>query len=338
MPIRLAILGLDPIQRDWLEAVRQLRSAGEIELVAAGHHALAPARALADLLEIPAYDDLRMLLKETTPHILLLDRPDNASLDFLAGCLDQDIGLFSLGPIVQSYGEARRLAELLEPRTRLLYSWPHFADSFAWKHCASADEFIRPIRFASMTWLGLNHALAKSSDRTESAVRSMSVLAWDALATLISLIDVPTSVYAAIRGSAATGATDSFADITGSAALTLRFPDDVTASVTLSDRLPARRELLVMGQNGALRLDGERYSFGDADGKIIDEGVSSREPGIDHAAAALRRFIEQFTAQPSPTRGWDHRLEEIASTMEAMLVSHRTGSAESPEKFRTLRR
>jgi predicted dehydrogenase len=338
MAIRLAILGLDPIQRDWLEAAGRLRASGEVEIVGVGHRSAALAKDVADPLEVPALDDLRQLLKATAPQVILLDRPENATLEFLTVCLEQGIGLVSLGPVVENYAEARVLAEVLEPRTQLLYIWPRFAETFAWKHCAQADEYLRPIKFASLTWLGMNHALAKSSGRPEGAVRSLSVLAWDAISTLISLIDVPTSVYASLRGTAAGGATDRFADITGSASLTLRFADDVTASVTLSDRVAGRRELLVLGQAGSLRLDGERYSFCNAEGQAIDEGVSARELGVDQAVGTLRGFLEQFTSQPSPHRGWEHRLEEIASVMEALLVSHRTGSAENPEKFRGLRR
>ena len=336
MPIKLAILGLDTIQRDWLDAVGRLRDAGEIELVGVGHRTAALARDVADAVHAPAFDELKRLLREGSPQVILIDRPANVPLEFITLCIEQDVGLLSLGPIVNNYGEAQALAEMLEPRTHLLYTWPQFADSFAWKQCAQADEYLRPIKFASMSWLGLNHALAKTSGRTESIVRSLSVLAWDAITTLVRLMDAPTSVYASIRGTVATG--DAFTDISGSASLTLRFPDDVTASVTLSDRVETHRELLVLGQTGSLRLDGNRYSFCDADGKVIEEGSSSRETGVDQALGTLRRFIEQYQSQPSPHRGWEHRLEVIASVMEAMVVSHRTGSAENPEKFRDLRR
>ncbi len=336
MAIRLAIVGLDGIQQDWLEAVGRLRASGEVELVGVGHRTQAAARDLADRVGAAAYDDLRKLLRETQPQVLLIDRPENATIEFLTVCVEQNIGLLSLGPVVHDYQEAATLAASLQPQTHLLYQWPRFADSFAYKHCADADEYLRPIRFVSMTWLGMNHALAKTSGRHELAVRSLSALAWDAVSTLAGLIDVPSSVYATIRGTVAGGG--DFADITGSASLTLRFSDDATASVTLSDRVAARRELLLIGQAGSLRLDGERYSFCDADGKVIDEGVSNRESGVEQATATLRRFVEQYEAKPSPARGWAHRLGEIASVMEAMVVSHRTDAAESPERFRLLRR
>jgi hypothetical protein len=60
--------------------------------------------------------------------------------------------------------------------------------------------------------------------------------------------------------------------------------------------------------------------------------------GPGEALGTLRRFLEQYALQPSPHRGWEHHLEEIAATMEALVVSHRTGQAESPERLRKLRR
>ena len=46
----------------------------------------------------------------------------------------------------------------------------------------------------------------------------------DALATLINLVDVPATVYAAVRGTAA--ADDRFTDISGAASITLQFSED----------------------------------------------------------------------------------------------------------------
>lgn len=401
MPLRLAILGLDPIQRDWLDAVAALIASGEIELHGIGHRSLAAAKDVATALKlppsagagagapvvgggtataasarlIPTYDDLRLLLKDAAPQLILLDRPANVTLDFLIACAEQNIAILSLGPPVESFAEAQTLAQHLDPRTHLLCIWPRFADAPASLHCAQADDFVRPIRFAAATWMGVNHALAKAlpadAPLPDLPVRSLSVLAWDAFATLIRLIDLPTSVYAAVRGTVGSGNT--FADLSGAASLTLRFPDDAAAALTLCDRGPLiadrpagagggaspwnRRDLLLMGTGGTLKLDAHHYEFRDPEGHLIDAGggnvthAPSSSPGqpslFSHSIApprpsaalhTLREFIRQYTLPPSPHRGWEHHLEEIAATMEAFIVSHRTGQPESPERFRHLRR
>jgi predicted dehydrogenase len=388
MAVRLAILGLDRIQHEWLEAVAALRAGGEIELVAAGHESMAAAREVGEWFQgrstqaagtaggggaaAPAFDDLRLLLNDAAPQVLLMDRPANATLDWLLSCVRQEIGIFSLGPPVESVAEAQALASVLGaegPRTRLLYIWPRFADLPAAGHCAQADEFLRPVRFAAGTWVGINHALAKAMESkrlgppaaphgSDGPVRSLSVLAWDALGTLIGMMGMPTSVYAVVRGTVASGS--SFADLTGAAAVTLRFADEAAASVTLCDRAPAggdapagwdRRELLLWGAGGTLKLNTRAYEFRDADGAVIDAG---EKKGADRFFAApagetmfdsisgpvtwLREFLQQYASPPSPHRDWDLRLEDVAATMEALVVSHRTGQAESPDRFRRLRR
>jgi predicted dehydrogenase len=368
--LRLALLGLDLVQRPWLDAVTALVAAGDIEVVAVGHRSASLCRDVVDYMKqpLPVFDDVRLLLKETSPQVLLMDRPPNASLDVLRTCLAQGTALFSLGPPVESLGEAQVLAEVLEPRTHLLHIWPRFGDSPAWRHCAQADEFLRPIRFASASWLGVNYALAKAhaSDGAGLPVRSLTVLAWDLLGTLLPLMGLPISVYAAIRGTISSGS--SFADISGAAAVTLRFPDDAAASLTLCDRAPARsaahadsgplsrRDLLLWGGGGkeggggTLRLSTGAYEFRDDAGRIIDARADARDIGAPDSGAAvpgepdadplaaLREFLRHQALPPSPYRGWPHHLVEIAATLEALVVSHRTGQPESPERLRRLRR
>ena len=362
MPLRLAILGLDTFQHDWLAGVAALRAAGEIEPVAIGHHSAAAARDVAEFFKpqgvIPTFDDPRRFLQDATPQVLLMDRPANVSLDFLRTCAAQQIAILSLGPPVESLAEAQALADVLEPRTHLLYIWPRFADSPAARRCAQADDFLRPIRFASASWLGVNHALAKTlpAEGRDLPVRSLSVLAWDLLGTLITLMGLPTSVYAAIRGTIPSG--NSFADISGAAAVTLRFPDNAAASLTLCDRAPAnapeqpaqlspanRRDLLLWGGGGGggggtLRITTDAYEFRDDAGNFVDASTPSSEPPAIAPVplAVLREFLRHFALPPSPHRGWPHHLEETAATLEALVVSHRTGQPESPDRLRHLRR
>ncbi len=377
MSLPVAIIGLDPVQRDWLSAAADLRAAGEIEIVSVGHRAPAPARDIADAIGAadptraapPAFDDLRTLLNETAPKVILLDRPTDAPLEFLLSCISQGIGILSLGPPVESFAEAQRLAEALEPRSHLLYIWPHFADAPAFRHCAEADKYVRPIRFVSGRWLGTHHALARGrgdSAAIEDAageggliVRSLCALAWDALSSMIRLLDLPNSVYAAIRGNA--GADGGFADLSGAASVTLRFPEDAAANLVISDQssIPAGghkrdpRELLIWGSGGTLRLGTHAYEFHDAAGKLIDQGPAEKGPAAQEpppaggenstnprgqALRTLREFIRHYQLPPSPHRGWEHRLEDIAAALEAIVVSNRTGQAESPGRFRRHRR
>src|SRR5262249_10161419 len=160
------------------------------------------------------------------------------------------------------------------------------ADAFAFRHCAQAEEFVKPIRFASASWVGMNHGMARAADGEvpEGAMmgRSMSVLAWEVLATLIELLGVPTSVYASVRGSVAAG--DAFSDISGAAGVTLRFEDDGVAAVTLCDRVMGkmRRDLMVLGKGGIVKLEGDAYEFRDEQGKLVDSGKPKKNDKATH--------------------------------------------------------
>jgi len=337
MPTKLAIIGLDTIQKNWIEAVRTLAAEGRIAVVAAGHRTQALARDLGDLFSVPAFDDMRELQLKTAPQLILLDRPDDMSLEFLLGCVSQNIGIFSLGPPVSSVAEALTLADHLEPRTPYLYVWPRLEATRAYAHCAQADEFVRPVKFAAASWMAWNHVVAKASGMHTDVVRSLSVLAWDAIATLIGLIGMPESVFASVRGTPPRA--DAFTDLSGAASLTLRFADGVTANVALSDRIgPWRRELILLGQDSILRLDEQHYHFSKTTSELIDEGAVSAAGGAQRAADELRECLTQLESPPSPHRGWEHHLPAISATLEAMIVSQRTGQAEAPERFLSLRR
>ena len=288
MAIRVAILGLDGfLKRDWLQALATLRAAEEIELAGIGHRSLAAARDTADAWkhvtgdtgrEGGVFDDPRLMLKELGAEVVVIDRPQNVPTEFLLACMQAGVGLFSLGPLVESVTEAHALSDALGGpgvRSKLLYTFPRFVDGASLRHCAQAEEFIRPIRFASATWVGASVALMRGKEMPaggmrEMPVRSLSVLMWDALATVIGLLEMPTSVFAAIKGTVGSG--NSFADVSGAAAITLRFADDAAASITVCDWMPeaARggRELMLWGAGGTLKVDETGYEYRSAEGGV----------------------------------------------------------------------
>lgn len=343
MPTRTAIFGLDAIQRDWLCAIDTLAGTGAVTPVAAGHQSVAQARDASDLLRVPAFDDFRIMLRRTTPQLIVLDRPENVTAEMLAVCLDAGAAIISLGPPVHTLAEARALAGLLEPRTAQLLIASQFIHTPGYVHGTHPDVLARPVRFVSGEFHALNHALARGvgKDASQMAiVRSLSVLMWDALASVIDFLGLPESVYASIRGTTASG--DVFTDISGGGALVLRLTDEsagsIVVSITLSDQAPAQRALLVLTANGVARVADLACSAHDTSGRVLDETQYPPVAPTDRALATLKVFLEQFLAPPSPHRGWPHRLVETAACMEAAVVSHRTGQPESPEKFLSLRR
>jgi predicted dehydrogenase len=333
MAARLALVGVDIADHDWLSAVEQLTAAGEILPVAAGHPRGAHARDVGDRLHIPATDDLRQLLNDYTPDIVLLDRPTTVPLDFLTACIARKTAIFSLGPPVFNLGEAQTLAAVLEPVTPYLTVWPTLRNEPIAAHLQAGEEFIKPVRFVAAEWLACNAALQRTSATPSLSVRSLASLAWDALGTLISLLGVPESVYAALRGTV--GASDNFADISGAVTLTLRFADEVIASVVLSDLTgPFARSLRMIGQQGEALLTPHGTELHDAKRALVERTAfdETGSPAVSKPIDALRAFLamlNESTAAGSP-RGRAHYLEPIAASLEAMIVSNRAGDEESP--------
>ena len=91
MAIQCVIVGLEVVQQDWIQAIKEAKSAGIIKPVAAGQRNVSSARELGEVLDVPFYSDLRRMMLETTPQILIIDRPRDMPLDFIEACLQQGI-------------------------------------------------------------------------------------------------------------------------------------------------------------------------------------------------------------------------------------------------------
>lgn len=337
MATRVAVIGLDATQTSWLEALAALAQRGDISIVAAGHRSQAAARELGQTLHAPAFDDMRQLLMQATPQAVVIQRTDNVSCDWLRQALTAGIGIFSLGPLVEDVAEAIALDEILGPRSALYYRWPRFAHAPIYRHMATADEFIRPIRFMRAQWTAPHQRLLAGGLAAERHVWSLSVLAADALITLTDLLGIPDTIYASMRGAVSSGA--GFRDFSGSAGVLLRYPQNITVSLNLSDDYHAwQRELVIVGQGGLVELQEHRYAFYNAQMKKMDDGYSRQRTAVHEVTEELRTFLEHLAMRPSPHRGWEHHLPVMAATLEAMLLSQRTGTPEAPASILAVRR
>jgi hypothetical protein len=90
---------------------------------------------------------------------------------------------------------------------------------------------------------------------------------------------------------------------------------------------------------GTLHLSTDAYEFRNEMGAIIDASPNPTPPtALPTPLESFREFLRHVALPPSPHRGWPHHLEEIAAILEALVLSHRTGQPESPDRLRTLRR
>ncbi|MGC9260030.1 MAG: Gfo/Idh/MocA family oxidoreductase [Phycisphaerae bacterium] len=335
--VACAIVGLDPIQKDWMEALRRASGTDWFEVVAVGERNLSEAREVGQIFDVPFYADLRRMLLETTPQMVLLDRPADMALEFIEACVQQNIAVFSLGPPVKTLEEAHRLSIHLAPRTHLLYSWPRFSGAWGFGQARQTENFFRGAQFLGGHWSAANHAVARVRGVTDGAVRSLSVLAWDAFRSIIEIVGLPAALYAAIDGTS--GQQDSFIDVTGNVGVVMRTLDGATIVLQISDQESSlQREISIANRDGRVKLSEFSYRWASARDTIIDEDSTPPLSGALQVLSELENFCRHFTAVPSPHRGWPHLLPETAAMMTAMIVSHRTGMAESPQHFRRLNR
>ncbi len=152
MAVACAIVGLDPIQRDWIEALKQAHETDWFKIAVVGERNLSLAREVGQIFDVPFYGDLRRMLLETTPQMVLLDRPADMSLDFVEACLQQNIGILSLGPPVQTLEEAHRLSLHLQPKTHLLYTAPQFSGSWGYGQAHQTENFFQAVQFLRGDW------------------------------------------------------------------------------------------------------------------------------------------------------------------------------------------
>ncbi len=121
---------------------------------------------------------------------------------------------------------------------------------------------------------------------------------------------------------------ETLGDLTGHMTVNLRFPENRSASITISDRAGRWfRGITMLGPGGCLRVDEGQFEWIGPDGVTVDSHAETEAPtglgGI--IATQLRRAVERRDATEPPA---DHA--RLMAACEAARVSSRTGEWESP--------
>jgi hypothetical protein len=338
--LRRAALWLAPEQ---IPLMQKVAAAAELSIVAAGSPVRGQSSTVATALESAGADDLRGLLLGADVDLVLIaaagsfgaePRPNDA--EALAAAASRGIKIAALEPV---------------PATAL-----HLA-SAGWTTPGQTGRPLDMLRFCPL--LRLSSTFRNMTEVLESfgQVRLLSVEAWSGpheaplgahaystVEMIVSLMGEPETIDATyVSPSLGVGvhmlSSESLRDLHGDLSASLRFADGRAASLVASD-LGGRwnRQVTLLGVAGRLRIFDDGFEWIGPRGEKVDSArnpAAVRGGGQDHAVAAIadsiNRLLDPSAPVPRPTDQ-----ASVLATAQAMLLSARTGQAESPATIRRM--
>ncbi len=269
----------------------------------------AAAMELARDLDCVFEDDLRKLLVEKPSAYLLLASAAGLGAEELRLAQEHDTIVLAVEPISAS------LDAPLGPGVRRL---PDFRQGVGWRSAAEPTDVLGALRAASYWSLGAG----------EVSLFARLAEAWTLLLSFVPHPGVPSTITAALTGSAASGI-ESLRGVGGSLSLQTILGDHCAATMLVSDRAgSAERRLTLVGEGGRLRVDDLSYTLYDASGRIVDQcspqGVADF---ADLVAQDWRRLIDQGNRLEE--RGEPQESAVLACCLTTLLAA-RTRQPESP--------
>jgi len=262
-------------------------------------------------------DDLRQMIINAGERDvdLLLATQQGVKLDDIRLALDSGVDVLTLEPLTT---QADRALLSTEPTTKAGWLWltPLLRFSPGYLAAVQPQEALGPIR-----------SIGLSSTAAPGTVSLLARLV-DCLDMLIAWLGVPVTIDAAWTGPL-TEAPDDLRGITGHLAMNVHFADNVAAAVQISDRAAVtRRSMTVIGEDGTLLLDDDRYRLFTADGEQLDATETDRTHHADLAELIAHQWRHLLTTRPT---GKQPDPRAILGCCEAAMLSARTGQAESTE-------
>lgn len=293
------------------ELLREVLADESISLLAVGSDESATAADLAATHHAERLEDLRQALHR-----------EDADLLWLAGPVDLEpatlklIGQKSL-QIVSSYPQPGSISDLISQPDDVaaIGVLPLMQRSAGFR---AAEEIFESFGRAECI---------NVSFRSDPSTGSLFSRLYDAMDVVTRRCGEADTIDAALVSP--TGDTpENLGDLTGHMTVNLRFPENRSASITISDRAGRWfRGITVLGPGGCLRIDEGQFEWIGLDGATIDSHTETEAPlsvgGI--IAAQLRRIVERRDSTEPPA---DHA--KLMAACEAARVSSRTGEWESP--------
>ncbi len=293
------------------ELLRDVFADGAMTLLAVGSDESATTADLASTHGAERLEDLRQALHR-----------DDADLLWLAGPVDLEpatlklIGQKSL-PVLSSFPQPGSIGELV----------PHAEDAGSIRFLPlmrrsggfrAAEEVFESFGRAEC----LNVSFRSSPD-----AGSLFSRLYDAIDVVTRRCGEADTIDAALVSP--TGETpESLGDLTGHMTINLRFPENRSACIAVSDRAGRWfRGVTMLGPGGCLRIDERQFEWIDPGGQVVDSHEEA-EPQTTIASIVAEQLVRVLERRDDSEPPADH--SRLMGLCEAARVSCRTGDGESP--------
>lgn len=175
-------------------------------------------------------------------------------------------------------------------------------------------------------------------DSTMAGQGATGALMVDALDLLVGMLGEAERVEASLNGPTKSSANLSLGSLTGDLTAHARFDNGSSAAIMLSDRTGGwQRRATLLGEAGRLELGDDGHRWIDPGGKIIDSTERrARSKTTDHDRAAIDALVGFMSplldGRATPPLDSQH----LGPMAAAVLLSARTGQAESPSTLRAM--
>ncbi|MFP4144387.1 MAG: hypothetical protein ACLFV3_04520 [Phycisphaeraceae bacterium] len=311
-----------------VEAVIE-RMQGAVRVLALGGPRTAEVDRAAKTLDCPREDDLRKLLVDHPARWLLLSSSEAPYLAEIAAAMQQGTTVLTLEPVAQDFAELASLTgkpgrgdSLLASAPGGLHYLPDFRQSPGFVSAAEPHEALDEPRLIAMECV------------STPGTGSLFARLYDAWQSVLSFADLPESIDASLI-SATAALPEQLRAASGRLAAHARLPDGGAVTVLATDRgATACRRLLVIGENGQLRVSDASYELHHGSGDLLDSAtLDAPSDPASLVAGHWQRLIDR--PAPPTSRAMD---EQVLACCAACLLSARTGQPERPSRLLQMRR
>ena len=324
------------------ECIKAVAEAAHLRVVGAGCGVKGRSSAVAGLFDCPAVDDLRSVLTEGECDAVLIA----SAGDFGAAAKPSDalavlhahqrgVRVMTLDPLPAS------ALELSGPWTTPGPGGVRPLDGLAFVPLVRSSRPYRDAAEVLEMFGAARTLLIEACCRPEEG--SLGARLFGAIEALLTLVGEPDSVDAAYappqRGQLIPQLGETLREAHGDITANFRFADGRAAAMLVSDQSGRwSRNVTLLGGGGRLRIFDDGFEWINPAGESVDTSRQVKRRGETPASRAVPIIAEAVSRALDPAVPTESPLDSagILAVCQAILLSTRTGSAESPSTIRRM--